>query len=61
MLELLGFNLGLIPLLPGMLWELFIGIWLIARGFSAAPVPAKQGTSPLTPERTTPAAGRATA
>ena len=60
-LELLGFNLGLIPVIPGGLWELFIGVWLIARGFSAAPVPAKQGTSPMTPERTTPAAGRATA
>ena len=60
-LELLGFNLGLIPVLPGGLWELFTGVWLIARGFSAAPAPAERTTSPTTPERAAPAAGSATA
>jgi hypothetical protein len=48
-LEVLGLNLGLIPVVPGGLWELFIGVWLIARGFDApatavaAPKPAAQG------------------
>ena len=31
----LGFDAGLIPTIPGGLWELFIGVWLIARGFSS--------------------------
>jgi hypothetical protein len=56
-LELLGFNLGLIPVLPGGLWELFIGVWLIARGFSAAP--AARAASPQTPIATPPAASSA--
>jgi hypothetical protein len=58
MLELLGFNLGLIPVLPGGLWELFIGVWLIARGFSAAP--AERTATPQMPIATAPAAGSAT-
>jgi hypothetical protein len=33
-LEVLGFNLNLIYMIPGGLWELFIGVWLIAKGFS---------------------------
>lgn len=60
-LELLGFNLGLIPVLPGGLWELFIGGWLIARGFSSSPIPAGRAASPATPGKTSPAAGSATA
>jgi hypothetical protein len=34
MLEILGFNLHLIQTIPGGLFELFICIWLIAKGFS---------------------------
>ena len=34
-LEVMGFKLNLIHTLPGGLWELFIGVWLIAKGFSA--------------------------
>jgi uncharacterized membrane protein len=32
-LEVLGFNLLTIHAIPGGLWELFIGVWLIAKGF----------------------------
>jgi hypothetical protein len=42
--ELLGFNLGLIPVIPGGLWELFIGVWLIVKGFSPSPVPSARTT-----------------
>jgi hypothetical protein len=43
-LEILGFNVGLIPVIPGGLWELFIGVWLIAKGFNSSAIasePAK--------------------
>jgi len=36
MLEILGFNLQLIHTLPGGLWEISIGIWLIVKGFNTA-------------------------
>ncbi len=36
--ELLGFDLQSMHTIPGGLWELFIGIWLIAKGFNAPPV-----------------------
>jgi hypothetical protein len=35
-LEVMGFNLNLIHTIPGGLWELFIGVWLIAKGFSSS-------------------------
>jgi hypothetical protein len=60
-LELLGFNLGLVPVIPGGLWELFIGVWLIAKGFSASPVPAERTTSSTAPIMTSPAAASAAA
>lgn len=34
MLQILGFNLYSIQAIPGGLWELFIGVWLIAKGFN---------------------------
>lgn len=37
-LEVLGIDLNLMHVLPGGLWELFIGVWLIAKGFNASPV-----------------------
>ncbi len=37
-LEILGFNMGLIPVIPGGLWELFIGVWLIAKGFNTSAI-----------------------
>jgi hypothetical protein len=35
MLEILGFNLQLIHTIPGGLWEMSIGVWLIAKGFNS--------------------------
>ena len=35
MLEILGFNLQLLHTLPGGLWEMSIGVWLIAKGFNS--------------------------
>jgi len=34
LLEVLGFNLLTIHAIPGGLWELFIGVWLIVKGFN---------------------------
>lgn len=36
MLEVLGFNLQLLHTLPGGLWEMSIGVYLIAKGFNSA-------------------------
>lgn len=35
MLEILGINLQLLHTLPGGLWEVSIGVWLIAKGFNS--------------------------
>ncbi len=34
--EVMGSGLGLVSSLPGGLWEVFIGVWLIAKGFNAS-------------------------
>jgi hypothetical protein len=34
--ELMGSGLGLVSELPGGLWEVFMGVWLIAKGFNAS-------------------------
>jgi hypothetical protein len=39
-LQLLGFNLHSIQAIPGGLWELFIGVWLIAKGFNSPSSPS---------------------
>ena len=38
MLEILGFDLHSIDTIPGGLWEVFIGVWLIAKGFNSSPI-----------------------
>ena len=38
MLEILGFNLQLLHTLPGGLWEISIGVWLIAKGFNSVAI-----------------------
>ncbi len=35
-LEILGFNLQLLHTIPGGLWEMSIGVWLIAKGFNSS-------------------------
>src|SRR5215203_6269140 len=37
-LEVLGFDLLSIHAFPGGLWELFIGVWLIAKGFNSSAI-----------------------
>ena len=49
-LQVLGFNLNSIQAIPGGLWEVFIGVWLIAKGFSSTPVPPEPSSSSMTPE-----------
>lgn len=36
MLEILGFNLQLLHTLPGGLWEISVGVWLIVKGFTSS-------------------------
>ena len=56
-LEVLGFNLMQIHSLPGGLWEIFVGVWLIAKGFSGSPARSEQTTPSIVPA---PALGSAT-
>jgi hypothetical protein len=48
-LEVLGFNLNLIHIIPGGVWELFIGAWLIVKGFSPSAGSSERSTSLTTP------------
>jgi len=41
MLEILGFNLQLLHTLPGGLWEISIGAWLIIKGFNSTKFASK--------------------
>lgn len=40
-LELLGFDLQSMHTIPGGLWELFAGVWLMVKGFNDVPVVSK--------------------
>jgi hypothetical protein len=60
-LEVAGFNLNLIHTIPGGLWEVFIGVWLIVKGFSPVPLASDHSVSPTTRTAPSPALGRATA
>lgn len=44
-LQVLGFQLSSVHAAPGGLWEVFIGIWLIARGFTASSAPSSVVTA----------------
>ncbi len=34
--EVMGSGLGLVSSIPGGLWEVFMGVWLIAKGFNSS-------------------------
>jgi hypothetical protein len=36
--EIMGSGLGLVSSLPGGLWEVFIGVWLMAKGFNSSAI-----------------------
>lgn len=57
----LGVDLSLISALPGGLWELFIGVWLIAKGFSPSPVRSERITPATTYGLASPGVDSATA
>jgi hypothetical protein len=50
-LEVLGFGLNLMHVIPAGLWELFIGVWLITKGFSSSPVLSQRPTASATARR----------
>jgi hypothetical protein len=59
--QVLGFNLSSIHAIPGGLWELFIGVWLIVKGFStSSEFPSEPIISSTTPAVTRPLVGSAT-
>lgn len=45
--EVMGFNLLSIHAIPGGLWEMFIGVWLIAKGFNSPAVVPEPDTTDL--------------
>jgi hypothetical protein len=59
-LEILGFHLSSIHAVPGGLWEVFIGIWLIARGFNERTNPPEpRAATPTTHSMASPLVGSA--
>ncbi len=48
--EIMGSGLGLASSLPGGLWEIFVGGWLIVKGFKATVAVAEPAKSALTPD-----------
>jgi hypothetical protein len=59
-LQVFGFNLNSIQAIPGGLWELFIGVWLIVKGFStSSQLPSEPTISSTTPVVTPPLVGSA--
>ena len=59
-LQVLGFNLNSIQAIPGGLWEIFIGVWLIVKGFTSSHLPSEPTTSSTAPVETPPLVGSAT-
>jgi hypothetical protein len=54
-----GLDLHLLHTMVGGLWELFIGVWLIAKGFNAPTASSKRTTSSATPTVALPEMGAA--
>lgn len=54
-LQVLGVQLGSVHVAPGGLWEVFVGVWLVMKGFSAAAAassrPPQPGRAPEVPGR----------
>jgi hypothetical protein len=60
-LQILGFELNSIQAIPGGLWEVFIGVWLIAKGFTTpSHLPSAPATSSTTPDVSPPLMASAT-
>ena len=59
--EVLGVNLNSIHAIPGGLWELFVGVWLIVKGFNASPAAMGQTASLMKATGPSPALGSAPA
>jgi hypothetical protein len=59
--EVMGSGLGLASSIPGGLWEVFIGVWLIVKGFSPSRVPAERTAPLMTPTIPSPAVVSVTA
>jgi hypothetical protein len=49
--EFMGSGLGLASSLPGGLWEVFMGVWLIVKGFNAPSIPAVSATTVTNPDQ----------
>jgi Domain of unknown function (DUF4386) len=49
--EIMGSGLGLASSLPGGLWEVFMGVWLIVKGFNAPVIPAVSATTAANPDQ----------
>jgi hypothetical protein len=49
-LQILGFQLNTLHAIPGGLWELFIGVWLIAKGFNPPVSDASTSSASVTPD-----------
>ncbi|WP_306919507.1 MULTISPECIES: DUF4386 domain-containing protein [unclassified Arthrobacter] len=49
-LEVFGFDLLSIHAIPGGLWEVFVGVWLIVKGFTPITGPSASPTSSTTPD-----------
>lgn len=60
-LEVLGLHLSSLHAIPGGLWEVFIGIWLIVKGFNPpeSTTPGLSATAPTTPVTASPLVGSA--
>jgi hypothetical protein len=45
--EVFGFNLQVIHAIPGGLWEVFIGVWLIVKGFNPSAFASDSDTTDI--------------
>ena len=48
---LLGSGLGDLSSLPGGLWEMFVGVWLIVKGFNAPAIAADSAKTEMTGDK----------